>query len=140
MKAVTVDASVWIAAQDSADPFCADSRLFFSHLVAGNGVIHVPAFARVKVACALARKLRNPLQGERLADLVLKTAGAKEHPMNVGLLAKALSLGTAKFLRGADALYSATAEIVGCPLVSWDNKHLQRAGAVTPQAWLVANS
>ena len=139
MNAVAVDASVWIAGQDSADPFCKASRLFFNHAVATGTLIHVPAFARVEVACALARKLRNPLQGERLTNLLFKSASAKEHPVNTALLAKALSHGTARFLRGADAIYSATAEIVGCTLVSWDKEHLHRAGALTPEAWLVAN-
>ena len=113
MSAVTVDASVWVAAQDPADPFCAASRLFFRHALAAGAIIHVPAFARVETACALARKLRNPVQAERLANIVFKTAGAKEHPVNTALLAKALSVGTTRFLRGADALYAATAEIAG---------------------------
>ena len=134
-----MDASVWIAAQDPADPFCTRSRLFFSHAVVAGIILQVPTFARVEVACALARKLRNSVQGERLANLVFKTAGAKEHPVNSMLLAKALALGTSKFLRGADAMYAATAEIVGCALVSWDKEHLQRAGALTPDGWLVAN-
>ena len=103
MRGVAVDASVWIAGQDPADPFCTQSRLFFKHAVLGGIVVHVPAFARVEVACVLARKLRNALQGERMASLVFKTAGAKEHPVNSVLLAKALALGTTKFLRGADA-------------------------------------
>lgn len=139
MSVVTVDASVWIATQDPADPFCKSSRSFLNRAVATGAVIQMPAFARVEVACALSRKLRNPMQGERLANLVFKTAGAKEHPVNTALLAKALALGTTKFLRGADALYAATAEIVGGHLVSWDKEHLQRAGARTPDDWLVAN-
>jgi predicted nucleic acid-binding protein len=139
MSAAAVDASVWIAAQDPADPFCAASREFLGHAVAVGALIHVPAFARIEVACALARKLRNAPRGERLANLVFTTAGAKEHPVNALLLAKALSLGTTKFLRAADALYSATAAIIGCELVSWDQEHLQRAGAVTPANWLLAN-
>ena len=134
-----MDASVWIAAQDPADPFCTRSRLFLSHAVAAGIIVQVPTFARVEVACALARKLRNAVQGERLANLVFKTAGAKEQPVNSMLLAKALALGTTKFLRGADAIYAATAEIVGCALVSWDKEHLQRAGALTPDDWLIAN-
>lgn len=139
MNAVAVDASVWIAAQDSADPFCKASRLFFNHAVVTGVLVHVPAFARVEVACALARKLRNSLQGERLTNLLFKSASAKEHPVNTALLTKALSHGTARFLRGADAMYSATAEIIGCGLISWDKEHLQRAGALTPEAWLIAN-
>lgn len=139
MSAVAVDASVWIAAQDAADPFCTASRLFFSHTVAAGILIHVPGFARVEVACALARKLRNSVQAERLTNLLFQTASATEHSVNAMLLAKALAVGTTKFVRGADALYSATAEIVGCDLVSWDKEHLHRAGAVTPDAWLLAN-
>jgi predicted nucleic acid-binding protein len=139
MSAVTVDASVWVAAQDPSDPFCARSRKFLSHTVAVGVLVHVPAFARVEVACALARKLRNPLQAERLANLVFETSGAKEHPVGAALLAKALSVGTTKFLRGADAVYSATAELNGCDLVSWDREHLRRAGALTPADWLIAN-
>jgi len=139
MIATAVDASVWIAAQDPADPFCAPSREFLSCAVAAGVLIHVPAFARVEVACALARKLRKSLQAERLANLVFTTANAKEHPVNTVLLAKAVSLGTTKFLRGADALYAATAALIGCELVSWDKEHLQRAGAVTPDHWLLAN-
>ncbi len=139
MKEVAVDASVWIAGQDAADPFCAASRLFFNRALAAGIVIHVPAFAQVEVACALARKLRNPSQGERLTSLIFKTASAREHPVNAALLAKALSLGTTKFLRGADSLYAATAEIRGCGLVSWDKEHLKRAGALSPNDWLTAN-
>jgi predicted nucleic acid-binding protein len=139
MSMITVDASVWIAAQDAADPCCKRSRAFFNRAVASGGMIQVPAFSRVEVACALSRKLRNPLQGERLANLVFKTAGAKEHPVTAAMLAKALALGTTKFLRGADALYAATAEMVGGDLVSWDKEHLQRAGARTPDDWLLAN-
>ena len=99
----------------------------------------MPAFARVEVACALARKLRSSSPAERLANLVFMTACAKEHPLNAALLAKALSIGTSRFLRGADALYSATAELTACELVSWDKEHLKRAGALTPDDWLLAN-
>jgi len=107
--------------------------------VTGGVQIHVPAFAHVEVACALSRKLRNPEQGERLADLLFKTVGAKEHPVGAALLAKSLSLGTKQLLRGADALYAATAVIAACDLVSLDKEHLQRAGGFSPDDWLLAN-
>lgn len=139
MTAVAVDASVWVAAQDPSDPLNAASRLFFIHAVAAGLTIHVPAFALVEVACALGRKLRDGAKGQRLAELIFDTTAAKQHPVNVLLLSKALAVGSAKFLRGADALYSATAEILGCDLVSWDNEHIQRAGAVSPDHWIIAN-
>ncbi len=39
-------------------------------------------------------------------------------------------------LRGAIALYAATASLANAPLVSWDDELVSRAGAVTPQQWL----
>lgn len=139
MSAVAVDASVWVAAQDARDPCCPQSRQFFAHAVATETLIHVPAFARVELACALARRLRNAATAQRLASLALASANAREHPVNTALLAKALSVGASKFLRGADALYCATSDLVGCDLVSWDEEHIARAGALTPEAWLIAN-
>lgn len=102
-------------------------------------VIHVPAFAIVEISCALARKLRNSAEGERLAALMIHATFAVEQDVNAALLCKAMASGSSKFLRGADALYVATAEIVGCDLVSWDSEHIQRAGALSPDEWVAAN-
>ncbi|MBN8457034.1 MAG: PIN domain-containing protein [Verrucomicrobia bacterium] len=140
MSALAVDASVWVAAQDPTDPFCTASRAFLTHALVHRITLHVPAIARVEVACALARRLRDSAEGLRLANLLLSTAGAKEHPMSAALLANALSTGTTGFLRGADAIYAATAEMLGCQLVSWDKEHVRRAGAVLPDRWLTTNS
>lgn len=52
----------------------------------------------------------------------------------------AIRLGTHRYLRGADALYAATAHLTGTQLISWDNELVQRAGALTPTAWLDADS
>jgi predicted nucleic acid-binding protein len=134
-----VDASVWIAAQDAADACCPTSRAFLTKIVACGHAIHVPAYARVEVACALARKLRRASKGQRLADHVLEAANVQITKVNDALLARALSVGTSKFLRGADALYAATAELTGSTLISWDKEHVLRAGGVTPSDWLASN-
>ena len=93
MSAVAVDASVWVAAQDPDDPFSGSSRLFFSQAMSAGVVIHVPAFALVEVACALARKLRHAARGQRLAELVFNATAAKQHAVNASLLTKALAIG-----------------------------------------------
>jgi len=41
-------------------------------------------------------------------------------------------------LRGADALYAATAQATGSTLVSWDGEPIRRAGAITRTDWLNA--
>lgn len=139
MSGVTVDASVWIAAQDSTDPFCASSRTFLLKVLTIGAPIHVPSYARVEVACGLARKFRNALKGQRLADKALTAADVWEVPMDQALMTSAFTLGTAAFLRGADALYAATAEVTGSTLISWDKEHRLRAGASSPDDWLAAN-
>lgn len=139
MSAATVDASVWIAAQDSSDIHCLDSRAFLSKALAIKTIIHVPAYALVEVACALARRLRDGAKGRLLAQTILSAANARETAMDTRMISQALNDGTDRFLRGADALYAATAAVTGSSLISWDKEHLQRAGAMTPVDWLVAH-
>jgi predicted nucleic acid-binding protein len=70
----------------------------------------------------------------------LLTPGRVVHvPVDARLLATSVQVGTGAFLRGADALYAATAQLAGAALVSWDNELIQRAGALTPTAWLAAH-
>lgn len=139
MNPVTVDASVWIASQDSADVFCQQSRDFLAFCLMKGLSLHVPAYARVEVACALARKLRDADQGQELTRSVFLAAGVQECEVNARLLTASLNLGTVQFLRGADALYAGTASITGSTLVSWDKEHLLRAGGISPAGWMTAN-
>lgn len=140
MSAVTVDASVWIASQDGQDVFCQASRAFLTACLNQQVTLHVPAYARVEVACALARRLRNATQGEELTAAVFSATEVRELEMGAGFVRTALNLGTAQFLRGADSLYSATAALTHSTLVSWDKEHLHRAGGVSPTDWLATHS
>ncbi|HVS01665.1 MAG TPA: hypothetical protein VMT16_02765 [Thermoanaerobaculia bacterium] len=55
-------------------------------------------------------------------------------------LAAAERLGVDCRLRGADALYAATAAQLGCPWLSWDAELVTRGGALSPRDWLAAHS
>ena len=139
MPGVTVDSSVWVAAADPTDSFCAPSRAFFAGLFRHGSRIHVPAFARVEVACALARRQRDAPAARRLTHAMLSGGQVAEVAMDAPLLVRAQGAGTAAFLRGADSLFVATAQATGATLVSWDNELLRRGGAVTPSDWAAAN-
>src|SRR4051794_8754576 len=115
---VTVDASVWIAAGDNSDAFHIPSRQFLSYATRQGAQFIVPAFAVLEVACALARKHRNPDTGRQLANRLRVTNGVQHVAVDDILLAIAEQIGTDVFLRGADALYAATAQITGTTLVS----------------------
>jgi len=62
------------------------------------------------------------------------------HPLDDQFLKTARELGVQLLLRGADALYAATAKLLEAQLTTWDDELVQRAGAMTPDAWLAANS
>ncbi len=38
------------------------------------------------------------------------------------------------------ALYAATAKLLQAPLITWDDELVQRAKALTPDAWLAARA
>ena len=59
-------------------------------------------------------------------------------PLTDALLHEAELLGISRRLRGADALYAATAVRLGCPLLSWDAELITRGGAISPRDWLAA--
>jgi predicted nucleic acid-binding protein len=132
----TVDASVWVAAADSTDAFSEASRAFLAESARRGVQLIIPAFAIVEVACALARKHQDATVARQLVGMMLAPDQVRHVPVDRQLLAASMLLGTNAFLRGADALYAATAYLTGSTLVSWDNELVQRAGASTPTAWL----
>jgi len=115
------------------------SRAFFTATTRHRSSIHLPAFAHVEVACAIARRIRDAAGARRLAQAMLGVSPVTEVATDAALLARALDAGTTAFLRGADALFVATAQVTGATLVSWDDELLQRGGAVTPSDWMAAN-
>ena len=139
MPDLTVDASVWIAAAEQRDAFHEESRSFLAAVAVEGLRIVVPAFAVVEVACALPRKVSGTARGRELANDILSSANIDQRPVDETLLSAAHQVGTSTFLRGADALYAATAQLTGAQLVSWDNELVRRASAMTPTAWLDSN-
>jgi predicted nucleic acid-binding protein len=137
---LVIDASVWVAAADARDPLSPQSRAFLT-MVTGRALsVTLPAVARLEVACALARRWRDAQAGRRLADALLAGPTIRERPVDAGLVAKAVELGTEAFLRGADALYAAVARSEDAELVAWDADLVARAGARTPSEWLSGSS
>jgi len=135
----TVDADCWIATFDPRDPFHAPSVAFFNHISDRGLLIYGPEFVVLEVASAVARRLRDPIRGRQAAEVLRTHAGLRLYPHDEHLMRQALRLGTRQLLRGADALYAATAHLTSAQLISWDNELVRRAGALTPTAWLDAN-
>ena len=112
-------ANAWVAAYDPTDRALA------------------PAILLLEVACALARRFGDTSVGREAAAKLEAYSMLSLEPLDSRLLSDAVRLGTTTRLRAADALYAATAARSGDGvLVSWDLELIERAGAVTPPAWL----
>lgn len=136
---LTLDASVWVAALDPRDRFHEPSAAFLRAAVERGLAFAGPAFVVVETACAVARRAGDARAGRRVHDELLANPRLTLEPLTSAFLATAARLGAELFLRGGDALYAAAAERTSAPLVSWDEEHIRRAGALTPQQWLNAN-
>src|SRR5438093_10878855 len=117
---VTVDANVWIAAFDPTDAFHGPSTAFLLEATRRRMPLHGPTFVIIEVACALTRRLLNPAIGTRAAGEISAHRLMRLERLDSALLGLALRLGLQQRLRGADALYAATAQLAGDALISWD--------------------
>lgn len=140
MTALVIDASVWVAAADATDPFSAASRRFLEAVVARGLPVALPALARLEVACALARRLRDAPAARRIADGMVGSPLVSEHVLDAALIDDAATAGTDAFLRAADAVYLALARRLGAAVVTWDGELIRRADATTPEAWIAAGA
>lgn len=139
MTALVIDASVWVSAADPTDGMSEPSRAFLSRVAAQELPIVLPEFAKLEIACALARRFRSGERGRGLADRILESPRMATYSVNRTALRQAIQLGTRNYLRAGDALYAAVARAAEAQLVSWDRELIERAGALTPQAWLDRN-
>jgi predicted nucleic acid-binding protein len=126
---LVIDAGIWVAAADASDALAGPSRAFLAAVARRRLPVSLPAIARLEVACALARRLRDAARGRALADALVRGPMVRERALDPALLARALDEGTAGFLRGADEEGE---------LVSWDAELGERAAARTPESWLSA--
>lgn len=136
---LTLDANVWIAVYDPRDHFHAPSVAFLFAATRQVLGLNGPAFVLVEAGCALARRAQSAAAGQAALERLRLHPLLSLQPLDEALLEVAARLGVQQLLRGADALYAATAEISGAQLVSWDEELIRRAGAITPTDWLAAN-
>jgi predicted nucleic acid-binding protein len=136
---LTLDANVWVSVYDSKDRFHILSTNFLSKVTKNSEPLNGPSFVLVETSCALVRRTRDATDGQSALALLRIHPLLTLYPLTEALLANAARLGIQHLLRGADALYAATAELTNARLISWDMELVRRANAITPSGWLLAN-
>jgi predicted nucleic acid-binding protein len=136
---LVLDATLWIAAFDPSDAFHDDSVAVLAEAARLDLPLAGPSFVVLEATCALARRVSDPRFAQAASARIAAHPALHLEPLSAELLAEAERVGVERRLRGADALYLATAVRLGCPLLSWDEELIARGGAQSPRPWLTAN-
>lgn len=140
---LTIDASVWVAADPAAGESHRESAAFLAAVLRSGVAIHQPAICLVEIASALARRTRDGALAKRAAAELLRLSGVVVHPMDVAAAVSAATLAADTRLRAADGVYASVARQFGTTLVTLDRELVERAREIvpvmTPGMWLSAS-
>jgi predicted nucleic acid-binding protein len=125
---MVVDASVWVSRLVPHDVNHATSRGWLQARLAGDDLLVAPVLLLVEVAGAVSRRTRRPSLAKRAIEVMMRLPGLRLVPVDSRLGRAAAQLAADLGLRGADAIYVATAHQLGITLVTWDVDQCERAG------------
>lgn len=139
---VTLDASVWLAAISPGASAQATCAAVVEALVSQRVPLHQPGLFVIEICATIARRTRNRRLAMAAGEAVITLPYLTIHPLNHDLAATASEVSATCALRGADAVYVATARHSGSTLLTLDAEVRERAGTVatvlTPDEWLAA--
>jgi predicted nucleic acid-binding protein len=116
---VCIDASVFVSFGRPTEVNHEESTRFLSRTDEVAGIV-APALVQVECAGALARRTDNTERALRFAAGLRDLPGIQMQRMTAGLVRKACRIAAHHRIRGADAIYVATAVEEGAILVTWD--------------------
>ncbi len=136
---VTLDASVWLSALSTHEPEHARCTSLLDSLVAQRTPLHQPGLFVIEICAAIARRTGDRALAMEAAAAVLEMPNLQLYELTHELAAQAADIAARCSLRGADAVYVATAREAGAILITLDREMLERAAdvlhVVTPQQW-----
>ena len=137
---VTLDASVWLAGLVPDEPAHGPSRDVIRRIVTSEAACAQPTIFIVEVCAATGRRSRDPRLAYEAGRIIRDFPRMSHTALDAALSAEAAGIATECGLRGADAVYVATARRAGSTLVTLDRELRERAGGVvrveTPDEWL----
>lgn len=137
MTDVVVDASVWVSRLVDADVHHARCQTWLEDQASEGGLLVAPVLVLGEVAGAISRRTNQPGLAHRAVKVLTALPGLRLVSVDPSLAGLAARLAGDHALRGADAVYIATASQLGLPLVTLDGEQLQRAQSIvsTSSPW-----
>jgi predicted nucleic acid-binding protein len=122
----TLDASVHVSALNPHEAESAASQAFLRLVHQHQIPLVSPTLLPVEVAAAVARTMDDIARAAALAALVRDWPNQALVPLDDDLADRAADLAARSRLRGADAVYAATAQQYGTTLITLDRQQLER--------------
>jgi predicted nucleic acid-binding protein len=127
---MVVDASVIVSGLVRHDAnHHASARWLEAHLAA-DGLVVAPTLLLAEVAGAIARRTSAPQAARHAVGSLVRLPGLRLVAIDERLGNAAAAIAARLRLRGADALYIATAEMLRLPLVTFDMEQRERGAGV----------
>ena len=127
MTDVVVDASVWVSRLVEGDVHHARCREWLDNQEVCGGLLVAPALMLAEVAGAISRRTNRPSLAHQAVRALQAIPQLRLVSVDPALAGLAAGLAADHALRGADAVYVATASHLGLPLVTLDGEQLHRA-------------
>lgn len=125
-----VDASVWVALVNAAEPYHARCWAWLERSREAREPLAAPVILLPEVAAALSRGLGDPPLPQRVVGQLLISRVIELVPVGKGLARDAASPASEHRIRGCDAVYVALAAQTDGRLVTLDQLQLEGGAAV----------
>ena len=127
MSDVVVDASIWVSRLVDGDLHHARCQAWFQTQTSDGGLLVSPVLMLAEVAGAISRRTGQRTLAHRAVGMLQELPSLRLVSVDAPLAGLAAQLAADHALRGADAVYAATAAQLGLPLVTLDGEQLHRA-------------
>jgi predicted nucleic acid-binding protein len=130
MRLLVIDSSVLVSAARPGEAGHAQSTAFLAWVRRERPRLFLPTLVLAEVAAALSRTGSEPGLARQYALAVGQLPNTVLVPLDEGLAGQAAALASQHGLRGADAVYLASAALFAAELVTLDREQLKRGAAV----------
>ena len=140
MRLITIDASVFVSAARPSEAGNLESTTFLSWVRRARPRLFLPTLVMAEAAAALSRTGSAAGLAQQYALAIGQLPNAVLVALDEGLARQAAGFGAKYKLRGADAVYLATAALFAAELVTLDREQLERGSSIvqtlTPTGFL----
>lgn len=140
MRLLTIDSSVFVSAARPREPGHKDCTAFLAWVRKERPRLFLPTLLMVEVASALRRTGSAPNLAREYALAIGQLPNVVLVALDEGVARRSAALGCQHGLRGADAVFLASAALFAADLITLDREQLQRGSRVvqtfSPAAFL----